>query len=181
MAGSSLGPTEAARAITATGFNNVDGKPNVVLFLTDDQTLSEMRVLSVVKRRIGGLGTTFTHAFSSYPLCCPARATLLTGQYAHNHGVMGNAPPEGGFQALEDDETLAVWLRRAGYNTLMLGKYLNEYELPATRSYLPPGWTQWQVPVMGLYNYRSFTMNENGRLVHYRATRSTTSVTEGAG
>ena len=145
----------------------MDGKPNVVLFLTDDQTLSDMRVLSVVKRRIGARGTTFTHAFSSYPLCCPARATLLTGQYAHNHGVMGNAPPEGGFQALDDDETLAVWLTRAGYNTLMLSKYLNEYEVPATRTYLPPGWTQWQVPVVGLYNYRSFTMNENGRLVRY--------------
>ena len=72
-------------------FNNVDDKPNVILFLTDDQTMSDMRVLSAVKRRIGGHGTTFARAFSSYPQCCPARATLLTGQYAHNHGVMGNA------------------------------------------------------------------------------------------
>ena len=167
MVGSSLDRAEATPALTATGFNNVDGKPNVILFLTDDQTQSDMRALSVVKRRIGGVGTTFARAFSSYPLCCPARATLLTGQYAHNHGVMGNTPPAGGFQAFEDDETLAVWLRRAGYNTLMLGKYLNGYDAPATRTYLPPGWTEWQVPVVGIYNYRSFTMNENGTLVHY--------------
>ena len=106
---------------------------------------------------------------------------MLTGQYAHNHGVMGNTPPHGGFQAFRDDETLAVWLTRAGYNTALLGKYLNGYDAPSTRTYLPPGWTQWQVPVIGVYNYRSFTMNENGRLVHYLATRSTTSATEGSG
>ena len=154
-------PTEPAR------FNNVDDKPNVILLLTDDQTQADMRALSAVKRRIGGVGTTFARAFSSYPQCCPARATLLTGQYAHNHGVMGNTPPHGGFQAFDDDETLAVWLTRAGYNTLMLGKYLNGYDAPATRTYVPPGWVQWQVPVVGIYNYRSFTMNENGTLVHY--------------
>ena len=60
-----------------------------------------------------------------------------------------------------------MWLTRAGYNTLMLGKYLNGYDAPATRTYLPPGWAEWQVPVVGIYNYRSFTMNENGTLVHY--------------
>ena len=144
------------------------GKPNVILFLTDDQTLSDMRVLGAVKRRVGGAGTTFSRAFSSFPLCCPARATLLTGQYAHNHGVMGNRPPDGGFQAFDDDETLAVWLTRVGYNTLLLGKYLNGYEDgPSTRNYRPPGWAEWQVPAVDIYNYRSFAMNENGKLVPY--------------
>jgi arylsulfatase A-like enzyme len=147
--------------------DKIDDKPNVILFLTDDQTMSDMRALSAVKRRIGGVGTTFSHAYSSFPQCCPARATMLTGQYAHNHGVMGNRPPDGGFQAFDDDETLAVWLTRAGYNTLMLGKYLNGYDDPATRTYLPPGWAEWQVPVGGIYNYRSFTVNENGTIVHY--------------
>ncbi len=168
MAGRSLGPAEAAQAVTAAGFNNVDGKPNVILFLTDDQTLADMRVLGAVKSRIGEPGTTFSRAFSSYPLCCPARATLLTGQYAHNHGVMGNAPPHGGFQAFDDDETLPVWLTRRGYNTILLGKYLNGYEDgPWKRTYQPPGWAEWQVPVEDIYNYRSFAMNENGRLVRY--------------
>lgn len=102
-------------------FNNADGKPNVILFLTDDQALSDLRAMGAVRRRIGQAGTRFSRAFSQYPLCCPARATLLTGQYAHNHGVMGNAPPFGGFPAFNDRETLPVWLQRAGYNTLMLG------------------------------------------------------------
>ena len=134
---SPLVPEEAALADPAASFNNVDGKPNVILFLTDDRTLNDMRVLGAVKRRIGERGTTFVRAFSPYPLCCPARATLLTGQYAHNHGVMGNKPPHGGFQAFDDDETLAVWLRRAGYNTLMLGKYINGYDAAARRTCAP--------------------------------------------
>jgi N-acetylglucosamine-6-sulfatase len=162
-----LPPPAGTEPAAAPAFNNIDGKPNVILFLTDDQTWSDMRPLGAVRRRIGKAGTRFTHAFSQYPLCCPARATLLTGQYAHNHGVMGNAPPHGGFQAFDDGETLPVWLQRAGYNTLMLGKYLNEYDKPENRSYLPPGWTQWQVPVVAVYSYRSFTMNENGRFVRY--------------
>jgi N-acetylglucosamine-6-sulfatase len=164
------GSLQAERAVSRPhrSFNNVDGKPNVILFLTDDQALSDMRALPAVRRRIGEPGTRFSRAFSQYPLCCPARATLLTGQYAHNHGVMGNVPPFGGFPAFDDRETLPVWLQRAGYNTLMLGKYLNEYDKPETRGYLPPGWTQWQVPVVGVYNYRSFTMNENGRFIRYK-------------
>jgi N-acetylglucosamine-6-sulfatase len=166
--GTPLGsPAPVVAAPTDPAVADVDAKPNVILFLTDDQTLSDMRALGAVKRRIGGLGTTFSHAFSSFPQCCPARATLLTGQYAHNHGVMGNTPPHGGFQAFDDDETLAVWLTRAGYNTLMLSKYLNGYDAPATRTIVPPGWAEWQVPVLGIYNYRSFTMNENGTLLHY--------------
>jgi arylsulfatase A-like enzyme len=165
-AGPSVGSPAAARAAEAAGAAAT--KPNIILFLTDDQTVADMRALGAVRRRIGDAGTTFGRAFSPYPLCCPARATLLTGQYAHNHGVLGNKPPWGGFQAFHDAETLPVWLQRAGYHTLWLGKYLNGYDLPANRRYRPPGWTQWQVPVTGVYNYRSFTINENGRMVSYR-------------
>jgi arylsulfatase A-like enzyme len=143
-------------------------RPNVLLILTDDQTLADMRVLGSVGRRIGATGTTFTSAFSQYPLCCPARATILTGQHAHNHGVMGNAAPHGGFEAFDDRESLPVWLQRAGYNTIMLGKYLNEYDgSEQPRRYVPPGWTEWQVPVVGAYNFRRYTMNENRVLRRY--------------
>ena len=62
---------------------------------------------------------------------------------------------------------LAVWLTRAGYNTLMLSKYLNGYDAPATRTYVPPGWATGKSRCWPTYNYRSFTMNENGTLVHY--------------
>ena len=64
--------------------------------MADDQGPGMMRALPTVRRLIGERGTTFANAFASYPLCCPARATLLTGQYAHNHGAQGNNPRSGG-------------------------------------------------------------------------------------
>ena len=154
---SPLSAPEATAAVVA--------RPNVILFLTDDQALRDMRALPAVRRLIGQQGTTFTRAFSSYPLCCPARATLLTGQYAHNHGVMGNNPPDGGFPAFRDAEALPVWLQRAGYNTLMLGKYLNGYGEPGAERYIPPGWTHWEVPTGNIYKYLSQTVNKNGRIL----------------
>src|SRR5215210_7163616 len=71
-------------------------RPNVLLILTDDQTVESMRVMEKTLRLLGEEGTTFRNSFVSTPLCCPSRATLLTGQYAHNHGVLGNKSPEGG-------------------------------------------------------------------------------------
>ena len=105
-------------------------RPNIVVIETDDQTVESMRVMDNVRARIGAQGATFKNSFVNFPLCCPSRATFLTGQYAHNHGVLSNVPPDGGsdrFQALHADNNLAVWLRSAGYYTAMVGKYLNGY------------------------------------------------------
>jgi N-acetylglucosamine-6-sulfatase len=147
--------------------------PNVILILTDDQSLTDLSVMKHVQALLAARGTTFTHAYSPYPLCCPARATLLTGQYAHNHHVFGNLPPYGGFQAFDDTNTLPLWLQGAGYTTAMLGKYLNGYPLRGAADYVPPGWDTWRVPVSGIYNYRRWTLNENGRLVPYAGTYET--------
>lgn len=143
-------------------------KPNIVLLMTDDQALSDMSVMPKTRRLIGAAGVTFSRAFSSYPLCCPARTTMLTGQQAHNHGVMGNDPPWGGYGKFRDEKaTLAVWLRAAGYRTTMLGKYLNGYPVPGKETFVPPGWTNWLVPVVGAYRYDKYTINQNGRLQSY--------------
>ena len=104
-----------------------NSRPNIVFILTDDQTHESLRVMTRTKALLADEGTTFSNAIISYPLCCPSRATLLTGQYAHNHGVLENVPPQGGVEALDATETLAVWLERAGYATSHIGKYLNEY------------------------------------------------------
>ena len=77
----------------------------------------------------------------NWPLCCPSRATLLTDQYAHNHGVLGNTPPFGGFDRLGASETLPAWLQRAGYYTAHIGKFLNGYENSAVG--VPAGWSEW--------------------------------------
>ena len=77
---------------------------------------------------LGGEGTSFDQAIASFPLCCPSRATNLTGQYAHNHGVLHNAGPSAASSQLDHTNTLPVWLQGAGYRTMHVGRYLNGYE-----------------------------------------------------
>ena len=117
-------------------------RPNVVVLMTDDQTVESMRVMPNVKALIADQGVTFDNSFVSYSLCCPSRSTFLTGQYAHNHGVLGNTAPNGGYYKLDSTNTLPVWLQRAGYQTIHLGKYLNQYGTKNPRE-IPPGWGQW--------------------------------------
>ena len=135
-------------------------RPNILLLLTDDQNAADMSAMPRTQRLMGRLGTRFTHAVSQYPLCSPTRATLLTGQEAHNHGVLGNDLPWGGVDRLRDRETVPVWLQRAGYHTTLLGKYLQHYE--DSPSYVPPGWDEWYVPTAGVYDYWTSRVNENG-------------------
>ncbi len=136
----------AARSTPAHG---VDPAPNIVLILLDDARVDDMRVMREVTERINGRGATFKRFYSSFPLCCPARATLLTGQYPHNHGVLSNGQPTGGWAEFDDSSTLATWLQPT-YRTGLIGKYLNQYEIP----YQPPGWDEWMVP-KGVYNYET--------------------------
>ena len=142
-------------------------KPNIVLIETDDQTVESMRVLTRVQALIGTEGATFDNSFASFALCCPSRATTLTGQYAHNHGVLGNAPPDGGYTKLDGANTLPVWLQRAGYYTAHLGKYLNGYGRENPRE-IPPGWSEWRGSVdPSTYRFNGYTLNENGTLTTY--------------
>jgi arylsulfatase A-like enzyme len=115
-------------------------------------------------------GTTFANSFASYPLCCPSRATLLTGQYAHNSGVLGNRPPQGGYEKLRPTagRTLPVWLARAGYETVHIGKYLNGYGRGTPAAEVPPGWTDWQGSVDPFtYFMWGYRLNENGVVREY--------------
>jgi arylsulfatase A-like enzyme len=139
-------------------------RPNIVVIETDDQTSEGMKVLKQTQRLIGRAGTTFDNSFVSYSLCCPSRATFLTGQYAHNHGVLNNDPPDGGYYKLRGANTLPVWLRRAGYYTALVGKYLNHY---GNRNPLeiPPGWNEFHSLVdPSTYNYFGYEFNDNGTL-----------------
>jgi N-acetylglucosamine-6-sulfatase len=144
-------------------------RPNIVVLETDDQTLAEMEVLPNVRRLIGDQGVTFDNNFDSFSLCCPSRATFLTGQYSHNNGVRGNAPPQGGYEALDKSNTLAVWLQRGGYYTAHLGKFLNGYGR-TNPTELPAGWSEWRGSVdPSTYRYYGYTLNENGTLTTYCA------------
>jgi arylsulfatase A-like enzyme len=94
----------------------------------------------------------------------------LTGQVSHNDGVWDNAPPSGGWSALRPTQTntLPVWLQKAGYATLFIGKWLNGYGVDNPKE-IPAGWTQWLGAVGGSWNdYVGVTLNENGRLTRYK-------------
>jgi N-acetylglucosamine-6-sulfatase len=141
-------------------------RPNLLVVETDDQTVQSLRVMDSVQSLLADRGATFSNSFVNFPLCCPSRATFLTGQYAHNHGVRDNRGPNGGFHAFESrhaHNNLAVWLHRAGYHTGLIGKYLNGYAVVAPHK--PPGWSEFQAAIGGpQYDY---DMAENGSLVHY--------------
>ncbi len=142
-------------------------RPNIIVLMTDDQTVESMRVMRNVKALIANQGATFTNAIASYALCCPSRATFLTGQYAHNHRVLTNKPPLGGYRRLHVRTTLPVWLRKGGYYTTHIGKFLNGYGLLKPRE-IPAGWSEWYGTVdPHTYRYWNFTMNENRKLVRY--------------
>ena len=162
VAGSGTPPASLDQATAAPA------RPNIVVIETDDQTLESMRVMDNVNSLIGDQGARFNKHFLNYSLCCPSRATFLTGQYMHNHGVRSNKAPDGGFnrfQALHGDNNLAVWLRQSGYYTAMIGKYLNDY---TNQPLVPAGWSEWRVAApydQLVYNY---PLNENGTMVRLR-------------
>jgi arylsulfatase A-like enzyme len=118
---------------------------NVVFILTDDMTSSELAGMPNVQSLIGAEGTTFNEAYVSFPLCCPSRATMLSGQYMHNHGVHGNLPPNGSWFKWRSHESndLPLWLQQAGYYNVHIGKYMNGYSLVDGTLPVPDGWSEW--------------------------------------
>jgi N-acetylglucosamine-6-sulfatase len=142
-------------------------RPNLILIVTDDQRWDTMWAMPRVMELIGGHGVTFTNAFVTTPYCCPSRATILTGLYSRHTGVLSNLPPDGGATVFDDQSTVATWLQGAGYETALIGKYLNAYSSLGT--YVPPGWDHWAAvatKAKGVHYYKH-TMNEDGRLVPY--------------
>lgn len=137
-------------------------RPNIVVIMTDDQDVASLSVMPKTRQLLADNGTTFTNNFVSFPLCCPSRATYLTGQYPHNHGVVGNGPPDGGYQGLRGDQTVPVWLSAAGYHTTHIGKYLNGYGTQDPTE-IPPGWQEWHGLVdPSTYRMWGYTLNNNG-------------------
>jgi N-acetylglucosamine-6-sulfatase len=137
------------------------GRPNIVFVLTDDLDTRSMRYLDGLRRATAGNGTNFQRAYVSDAVCCPSRATILRGQYPHNHDIRGNAAPAGGedkfHDTRKDRSTVATWLDDAGYQTAFIGKYLNGYN----QVYEPPGWDEW-FGWMGEYGNKK--VNDNGRV-----------------
>ncbi len=141
-------------------------RPNIVVIMTDDMAATDLRWMPRTRRLIGGNGVRFDNAVSTNPLCCPARATLLTGQESHNNRVWTNGGPHGGFDELTRRSRLPQWLQRAGYRTAMIGKHLNGYS-PALDG-REPGWDWFDPTTSGIYRYTDFSSYHNGRPVTVR-------------
>jgi N-acetylglucosamine-6-sulfatase len=140
-------------------------RPNIIVILVDDARTDDVTTMPVAQS-IMETGANFENMFSPFPLCCPARATLLTGQYAHNHGVQSNKLPTGGFWTFRDAQSLATWLD-PNYVTAWTGKYFNEYGSRGSVTYIPPGWDEWFTPDGSVWNYDATRWNANGVLTSF--------------
>lgn len=127
-------------------------KPNIVFVLTDDQFPGTENRMPSLKKNVTSKGVKFANTVSTFPLCCPGRATIQRGQYAHNTEIIGNSLPRGGWKKFRNrglhKSTVATWLNNAGYQTGLFGKYINNYRVRAK----PPGWDRWYAwngPKMG--------------------------------
>ena len=106
--------------------------PNILVILSDDQR-DDVTGMTALRQWLGDGGTRFTNTFATTPLCCPSRASIFSGRYAHNHGVQSNTTPEN----LDQSRTIQRYLRRAGYRTGLIGKYLNTWPVEQA----PPNFT----------------------------------------
>ncbi|XP_032526947.2 N-acetylglucosamine-6-sulfatase-like [Danaus plexippus] len=149
-------------------FSACQDKPNFVVILTDDQdvVLDGMNPMQSVKRFIGNEGTTFTNSYVTSPICCPSRASFLTGLHVHNHMTWNNSISGGCYSRVWrkfEKRTFATALKDAGYNTFYAGKYLNEYGVHASGGpeQVPPGWSEWH-GLVGNSVYYNYTISNNG-------------------
>lgn len=135
-------------------------RPNIVFITTDDQRADDMRWMPFTQRLLGGSGITFENGLSPHPLCCPARAEFVSGQYGQNNGVHHNKGEHGGYAALRDrGNTIGRWLDAAGYQTAMVGKYMNGYQ-PDKAS--QRGWDHWNPSIRGVYSFTNTLFYNDG-------------------
>jgi arylsulfatase A-like enzyme len=154
--------------------DTAEAKPSLIIVLTDDQdlVLGSLDFMPKTRVLIADQGAAFSNHFVPLSLCCPSRSTILTGRHVHNHRVLTNFPPDGGFEKFDqlghEDKSLAVALHAAGYRTALFGKYLNGYPNGKDLTWVPPGWDEWASPVQGSpYAAYRYTLNENGTLVRH--------------
>jgi arylsulfatase A-like enzyme len=132
-----------------------NGRPNVLIIVTDDQRAG-LSVMPATRRWLRDGGTEFKNAIATTPLCCPSRASIFTGRYAHNHHVFSNGGDGGN---LIQESTLQFYLRQAGYETALFGKYLNRWGA----SEAPPYFDRFAI-AMGSRHYYDGVFNVNGNV-----------------
>jgi arylsulfatase A-like enzyme len=134
-------------------------RPNVMVIVTDDQR-EGLKVMDKTRAAFADDGVLYDNAFVTTPLCCPARASIMTGRYVHNHGVMSNGEED--WKDLDHTQTLQAHLHDAGYKTALFGKFLNHW--PVTMD--PPNFDEWALlpDVTGRLGYYGSDWNVNGSI-----------------
>jgi arylsulfatase A-like enzyme len=153
-----------AAATQPTRSSEAPLRPNILLVLTDDQRFDELDHMATLQTELLDKGIRFDDGIVSDPLCCPSRASILTGTYSHTNGVYTNVNQTGGFKHFSDATTIATTLHGAGYHTGIIGKYLNGYT-DRYAGYLAPGWDRWLVLTKLLYV--KFSLSDQGVPVQY--------------
>jgi arylsulfatase A-like enzyme len=160
-------PSNDAESAAAAAPHGKLKPPNIVVIQADDETYAQLNdeAMPNTERLLVKRGTNFTNYIATTAQCCPSRASFFTGQYAHNHGVTSNRL---GYTGLVDKgNVLPVWLRRAGYNTIHVGKFMNRYEQFAKPETSPaPGWDEWRSVLSEGTRYYDYDYFVNGRVVH---------------
>ena len=164
----SFGAIEGSRSAGAAKAAARSAQPNVLIIVTDDQRYDSMGTLGDTRRLIAGKGVRFPHAYTTTPTCCPARASIFTGRYAHNHGVRTNDGTT--TKDLDHSTTLQAYLQEAGYRTALFGKYLNKWGVESP----PPYFDSWAIlagGARGYYSGNTWNIDGRRRRVHTYATR----------
>lgn len=137
-------------------------KPNIVVVMFDDATKADVESMPNIKSLIADQGATFDRFYATESICCPNRASILTGEYVHNHGVDQN---DDGYHRFtkkgHEQRVFTKILKGQGYSTAYIGKYLNAY----SSKHVPPYWDKWFAGI-DLSPYRS-KFNHNGSIVQY--------------
>ena len=145
--------------------------PNIVFILADDLDKELFSHSAKIDTLITQQGARFDNHMVTLALCCPSRVSTLRGQFTHNTGIYHNGPGLGGFDLFYskglESSTLATWLQAGGYQTALIGKYLNGY--PNAKSglnYIPAGWNYFVSPNAGHpYTEYNYSLNDNGKTV----------------
>ncbi|HEY7516143.1 MAG TPA: sulfatase [Vicinamibacteria bacterium] len=163
------GGTSTPTAPPATAAPSPAPRPNIVVVLADDLDVRTSALLPRLPGLMGQPGLTFSRAYVVQSLCSPSRASFLTGQYPHNHGVVYNDAPAGGFPAFRRREasTVATWLKGAGYRTALVGKYMNGFPIGVPDDYVPPGWDYWYGHLSAFEDrrYYDYWVNDGGNVL----------------
>jgi arylsulfatase A-like enzyme len=148
--------------VAPEGIDDGVDRPNIVVVVTDDMRNSDWQALRKTQELINDQGTVFPNFFLTTAVCSPSRASILTGLYAHNHGVTRNSGKNGGMDQFKQrnlaERSLPNALKQVGYRTGLFGKFMNGM---SEKGGIPGAWDRWMASAELAY-YRPL-MNDNGK------------------